>query len=253
MADSSRLLKRILKSGAEALGIEISRRGHREFGVDAFQDMAFHVRSPSPVVLDIGANTGQSITRLRRHMPGSVIHSFEPSPSVFAKLRANTSGIGGLQLWNCAIGATGGEVILNENSNSDLSSVLPLGPNGWGSVLGQTKVNCRTLDEFVETEGLDQIDILKVDTQGYELEIFKGAESTMRSNKIALVFFEINFEALYLDLPGLPELFDFLTTRGFRLVSIYDIHHNNGLAGWGDALFIRQSYLDADGSPSPRC
>jgi FkbM family methyltransferase len=248
MPHPSRLLKDFVKAAFGAVGIDISRRGHRVFGADAFQDMALHVRSPNPLVVDIGANTGQSIAKIRRHLPGSTIHSFEPSPSVFRELTANTQGIGRLHLWNCAIAAENGELILNENANSDMSSVLPLGPNGWGTVVNQTVVKCRTLDEFVDTEQIDHVDILKIDTQGYELEVFKGAESTMQANKIGMVFFEVNFAALYLNLPSLPELFEFLTSRGYRLVSVYDIHHDRGLAGWADALFISQSYFDSNKS-----
>jgi FkbM family methyltransferase len=241
------LVKDLVKHGFAAIGLEVSRRNSRAFGADAFKDIAYHVRSPRPIVLDIGANTGQSVMKFRRQMPASIIHSFEPSPASFRELSTNTRGVRLLHLWNCAIGSAAGEVILNENSNSDLSSVLPLGPAGWGTVVNRTRVRCRTLDEFIETERIPQIDVLKVDTQGYELEVFKGADVVLRSNMIGMVFFEVNFESLYQNLPSLPELFEFLSVRGFRLVSIYDIHHHdNGVAGWGDALFIRESYLGSD-------
>jgi FkbM family methyltransferase len=241
------VFKNLAKRGLSKLGIHVSRGG-RAFGENPMEDIVFHIRSQYPVVFDIGANTGQSIQRFRQFLPESTIHSFEPSPTVFRELDAATRGMNRLRLWNCAIGSVSGELVLNENSNSDLSSILPLGPRGWGTIVNRTVVASRTIDEVLASEDIERIDVLKVDTQGFELEVLKGAKQSFESNRIGMVFFEINFESLYLNLPSLPELFQFLTSHGFKLVSIYDIHYENGVAGWGDALFISEAYLRKNGA-----
>lgn len=250
MRSPGRAAKDLFKDAFELIGVEVSRPAKQKFGRNPYADIAYHLRSAKPLVFDIGANTGQSIARIRQRIPHAQIHSFEPSPTVYRELVSNTHGLDQVRLWNCAVGAVKGELLLNENSNTDLSSVLPLGPTGWGTVVSQVKVECRAIDEFVAAEGIDLIDVVKVDTQGFELEVFKGAESTLRNGKIGMILFEVNFEPLYEGLPTLPQLFELLTARGFRLVSIYDIHHNNGVAGWADALFINESYRQAM-KPSP--
>jgi hypothetical protein len=132
---------------------------------------------------------------------------------------------------------------LLENSNSDMSSFLPLSEMGWGTITNETPVLVRTIDQFCDEEGIDKIDVLKSDTQGFDLEVFKGAEESIRKKKIGLIYFEIIFADQYKKLPSFSESFDFLTARGFKLVSFYKIYYQRKLAGWTDALFVHESYL----------
>jgi FkbM family methyltransferase len=212
-------------------------------GADPLEDMARFLREPQPLIFDVGANIGQSIEQFRLWFPDCVIHSFEPSPKTFRTLRRNTFRLKNVQLWNCALGATPGQETLLENSYSTMSSFLPLGTLGWGEPRKETPVEVRTVDELCLEQGIERIDVLKSDTQGFELEVFKGAEATMRANRIGLVFYEVIFSELYRGLPPYHELFRFLTERGFQLASIYDLHYRRHLAGWGDALFVHHSLL----------
>jgi hypothetical protein len=86
------------------------------------------------------------------------------------------------------------------------------------------------------------VDILKSDTQGYDLEVFKGAEQAMHRQQIGLVYFEFIFSDMYKKLPAFDEVFRHLIDRDFALVSIYEFHHQNRLAGWCDALFVNKTY-----------
>jgi hypothetical protein len=75
------------------------------------------------------------------------------------------------------------------------------------------------------------------------LEVFKGAERTIRENRIGLIYFEIIFCDMYKNLPSFSEVYDFLTGRDFLLVSFYQFHYQEQLASWTDALFVHKSYL----------
>jgi len=83
---------------------------------------------------------------------------------------------------------------------------------------------------------------VKSDTQGYDLEVLKGAEGMFRENAIKLVYSEIIFSNLYKDMPSFGQMYDFLITRGFRLVSFYEVTYEDGLASWTDGLFAHQRY-----------
>jgi hypothetical protein len=120
---------------------------------------------------------------------------------------------------------------------------LPLGKFGWGTITKETLVEVKTIDQFCRDEGIERIDILKSDTQGYDLEVFKGAERTIRENRIGLIYFEIIFCDMYKNLPSFSEVYDFLTGRDFLLVSFYQFHYQEQLASWTDALFVHKSYL----------
>jgi FkbM family methyltransferase len=210
-------------------------------GGDAFFDMASVVGPESPVIFDVGANIGQTVSKFRATFPQAAIHSFEPSPRTFRALEKNVSHLSNVWAWNCALGAAAGQMPLLENQLPEWSSLLPLGESGWGSVERETLVDVRTIDEFCVEKGIRKIDILKSDTQGYDFEVLKGAEQMLRTGAISLVYCEIIFSELYKNIAPFGQMYDFLIDRGFRLVSFYDVAYDKGLASWSDGLFIHKS------------
>jgi hypothetical protein len=103
-------------------------------------------------------------------------------------------------------------------------------------------VDVMTLDSFLAGQGIERVDILKSDTQGYELEILKGAENALRNNRIGLIYLELIFSPMYEGLPPLHEIFRHLAERNFSIVSIYEMQHQRNLADWADALFVNREY-----------
>jgi len=239
-------LKKKIRSIANKFGYDIVPFTPRRMGKDFLSDARWFLRDERPLIFDVGANVGQSIERFRGSFPDATIHAFEPSPSTFASLKANTTGISNIRLWNCALGASSGSMAFLENSISDMSSFRPIGPSGWGKVTRQTPVEVRTIDQVCSEENIERIDILKSDTQGFELEVLKGAEATIRSNRIGLVYVEVIFSEMYENQPTLTELYDFLVSRGFLLVTFYEFQYQRQLASWTDALFVHQSFLNAE-------
>jgi hypothetical protein len=135
---------------------------------------------------------------------------------------------------------------LLENTNSTMSSFLPLSKFGWGNIKQETIVEVKTVDQFCQEKNIERIDILKSDTQGFELEVFKGAEHTIKANKIGLICFEIIFSDMYKELPSFAQVCDFLESRDFLLVSFYKFSYQEDLASYTDALFINKSYVRID-------
>ncbi len=195
-----------------------------------------------PVIFDVGGNVGQSVAELKREFPDAIVHSFEPSPVSYEKLKKNVGGEKGVFAWNLALGSRAGRRVLHENELPTMSSLLDLGDKGWGAVKKETEVGITTLDQFCAEQKIDRIDILKSDTQGFDLEVFKGAETMMRANRIGLVYCEIIFSELYRDLPDFREVMAHLASRGYRLVTFYRVE-NMGDGFWSDALFINDLYF----------
>src|SRR5271165_841345 len=97
----SRLKDSIRKLG-DGFRTRILRRRPPEVGQSAIADMKrFLPSGVSPLILDVGANAGQSVKRYRRAFPSSIIHSFEPSQRIFDQLKANIAGQHGVFAWNC--------------------------------------------------------------------------------------------------------------------------------------------------------
>jgi FkbM family methyltransferase len=224
-------------------GIDIRKVSSVESGSDPWEDMKKFIKKHRPIIFDIGANCGQSIYNFRKHFPDSIIYSFEPSPNTFNVLQEGYSENRDNHLVNIAIGSKTEEVILLENINSRMSSILPLGKNGSGKIVRRTKVIMNTIDEFCKNNQINHIDILKSDTQGLELEVYKGAEKTLNKGQIRMIYYEVNISEIYQNLPKFTEVIDYLLIREYKLIAFYKIHYQKQLASWTDALFIHKSYL----------
>lgn len=233
-------MKRLLRRFMRRFGLDIVRIAP---GRDPLADMASFLKNDHPIIFDVGANQGQTVHWLRSGFPASTIHSFEPSPTTFQTLSQQTSHFKDVHLWNCALGSVPGRMKLLENEKSEMSSFLPLGESGWGQITRETEVDVKTIDQICDDQKIAHIDILKSDAQGFDLEVFKGAERMMQSNKVGLIFVEVTFSDVYEQLPSFGQLYDHLISRGFRLVSFYQFYYQNQLAGWTDALLVHKSLL----------
>jgi FkbM family methyltransferase len=187
-----------------------------------------------PVIYDVGANLGQSVHRFRNLFPNATLHAFEPSPATFRDLEVAASGMHGVVLVNAGVGATPGRMELIERDQRDMSSFLDTDVSGWSEEVARTPVEVVTLDEYAR----GRIDLLKSDTQGFDLEVLRGAESLIRSHRIGLVFLEVNFAPLYVGQPRFDELLGWLLDRGLELVGVYNLYSKGHRAGWCDVLFI---------------
>ena len=192
-------------------------------GCDPYKDIKFLLKAKNthPVILDIGANTGQSVKKFKKIFPESVIHSFEPSPKTFEKLSNICSGYSNCTPWNMGIGSNDGFLNLHENTFSVMSSFLKLGSLGWGKEHETSKVPIATVTSFTKQHNIKFIDILKCDTQGFELEVFRGAKQLMIENKIGLIYFEFTFTSIYNDLPKFEDVFSILRDNRFRFITSY--------------------------------
>jgi FkbM family methyltransferase len=233
-------IKSVIKASVRALGYDIRKV---VVGQDPFYDMQQLTKSqPSPVVFDVGANVGQTIDSLRRVLAQPKIHAFEPSQQTFRELQDKYSGISNLHLNNFALGAQHGVLEFIENTHPTMSSFLEPSIASWGAVKQRVQVNIRTVDDYCADLGLETIDILKLDTQGFDLEVIKGANRLLGRHRIHLIYMEIIFSEMYKGLPRLDEIFGSLADRGFVLITFYEFHYQNGRLGWTDALFVDQRF-----------
>ncbi len=234
------MLKRVIKYGLSSLGYEVRRIPN--VGWDPFKDMSHFVTSSTPVLFDVGANIGQTIQSLHQHFKQSTIHAFEPSPSVFQTLQERTIGITGLHLVNAGLGAHSQVKTFVENQNPVMSSFLEPGKDCWGSVKQRFCLKLDTIDEYCERAHVRHIDVLKSGTQGFELDVLRGASRMFEQKRIHLIYLEIIFSAMYQGLPAVDELFGFLFGHGFRVLSFYGMNYQNRLLSWTDVLFVDPAY-----------
>ena len=214
-----------------------------DIGQDAYFDMkGFIAPNSSPIIFDVGANVGQTIDACRQIFPQPTIHAFEPGKAPFDSLLQTHSKLPHIRLNNFALGSKPGRQIFFENLSTDMSSFLPLGPDGWGQISNQREIEVSTIDRYCSQYEIPFIDLLKSDTQGFDLEVIKGAQGLLNARKIRLIYLELTFQKLYRGIPRMDEIYRFISDQGFELVSFYKFHYLNGRAGWTDALFIQPQF-----------
>ena len=232
------MLKAVVRSCLRAAGFEL-RRIHQDPGPDPLAYVRrVLARTPKPVILDIGANVGQSLTTFLAYWPGATIHAFEPARSAFAALQRNTSGTRGVVLNHCAVGAAAGSQPFFENSEIVMSSVLETGHEGWGEIVARYEVPTTTVDQYLDGHGIDRVHLLKIDTQGSDLSVLAGAAASLDHHRLVFVFAELNFAELYRGQCRADEVLRFMHDRGMPLVGLYDFHYRGDRAGWADGLFV---------------
>jgi len=244
-----RAFKTLARNTLQKFGYDCSRvrfpPGQRP-GIDPFNDMAYFLRgNPSPVICDVGANEGQTVQNFKLVLPSSVIHSFEPSLEVFQLLKKNIGQFDSVTAWNIGLGAEKKTMQLNENSFSTMNSFLPATHETFGTVQKVTSVETEPLDCFAAANNLEVIDVLKIDTQGYEYEVLKGARDLLKNNKIKLVYLEVTLGWMYNDLPSLTSILSYLQNNKFLIVSFYDQRHKfpERTLWWCDILFVHETVI----------
>lgn len=195
-------------------------------------------------VLDAGANVGQFAIASAKLFPDVWVHSFEPVPVCFEKLRQNVSCLGNVAVYHLALGKNEGKVPLYVNSYSHASSVLPLAPahrEAFPEAREEKEITVKlsTLDRvFAGTELLRPI-LLKLDVQGYEAEVLRGGEETLK--RVDYVVLEASFKPMYEGELLFMDVVRLMEDQGFRFERPLGWLEapGNGEILQMDALFVR--------------
>lgn len=196
-------------------------------------------------VIDVGANTGQ-FGRLARSIYSGRISSFEPVSHVFVEL---ADAIASDQSWNiyqCALGAESGMKTIHVSASSVYSSLLKannfcaarFGTRSLGE--REESVTVRRLDEVLEeiSPGNHQEKIyLKLDTQGYDIEVFKGLGEKLH-NVVALQS-EVSLIPLYEDMPHWTESISIYEKAGFGVAGMFPVSWDAGRVVEYDCILTR--------------
>ena len=238
----SRHVRRLVKL-LRLLASPMFRRGLR-FGVGAAIE---HRGAIGPMaletVVDVGAHTGQFSLLVRALHPSVRIVAFEPQAGAAARYRRVFAQDSRTTLHQAAIAPQRGPAAMHVSASSDSSSLLPITRRqaelfpGTGEV-GTIAVDAGPLDAFIAPEDLAAPALLKIDVQGFEMEVLRGSRPLL--GFFEHVYVEASFEELYEGQALAGEVAAFLEERGFAEAGRFNVSADRaGAPIQADFLFHR--------------
>lgn len=184
------------------------------------------------LVIDVGANRGQYYDFLRQEVGYTgTVWSFEPLPDLARGLEQRAQVEGNWQIFACALGEAEGTASINRMAASEFSSLLapshaqPARFKEMNRVTESIPIRVRRLDEVLaETlpHGQSPRTYLKLDTQGYDLAVLRGASACLP--KVLGLQTEASVRPLYEGMPDYRTAIAEVETLGFRLSAIFPVN-----------------------------
>ena len=192
-------------------------------------------------IAHVGAHQGQEVNIYLNIFPNSNIHLFEPQKDLFKDLEEKFKNNENISLYNFALGESKlTSHMFISNNHGESSSFYK--PKEHLNLYPEIKFNksdllyeIKPLDEL----GIQNIDFLNIDTQGFELEVLKGATNTLLKN-VKYILIEINTKELYKGAPLVNDIDSFLRNYDFIRT---DTQFWAEKDPWGDAFYVKKDYI----------
>jgi FkbM family methyltransferase len=216
-------------------------RGHVAAAIE-HEKVAF--RHDFGSIIDVGAHHGQFALLARRRYPSATLYCIEPLTEARARLERIFMNDDNVVIIAVAAADSRAETDFHVSRASDSSSLLPI-TNRYTTAFPGTeraavaRVRTERLDELLDSDSLRRPVLLKIDVQGAELAVLRGAERLLCC--IDEVFVECSFVEFYEEQPLIDDVVRHLHERAFRLSGIYSVvYDGEGRCLQADLLFTRR-------------
>jgi FkbM family methyltransferase len=212
--------------------------------------LAMRYLPSNPVIIEGGAYDGSETKIMSKLWPQGRIYSFEPIRELYHRVVEETKYCPNVTVYPLALGEVCEERpiylawVPEEPTKICMSSSL-FPPKDhllyYGPIFkGTQTIDMVSLDAWAEENGIEKIDLLWFDLQGYELAAFKGASKLI--SKVSVIMTEVEFSELYEQQPLYPEVRSWLEEEGFTLVGGDFRFPKDPNQHFGDALFVRKNH-----------
>jgi FkbM family methyltransferase len=204
------------------LGYRYYKIRYQPFGIDHALDVRRFLEPGGKVsvVFDVGANEGQSARIYSEQFPEAIVFSFEPVTTTFARLVKNTRNLEHVKPFHIAFGEEVAELdirLFDQSVRNSLKYGADVTSDGPAE-----RVRVTTLDAFVAEHRVEEIDFLKIDTEGFDLEVLRGAETMLAAGRITFILVEATFDQKDRFHTPFHAVEAYLHQFGFEFVDLYD-------------------------------
>lgn len=241
-------IKNIIKSFIGHLPSLIYKRKKLILGRDVASDIKkLYPDLPVKTIFDVGANTGQTSQYFSYGFPKAHILAFEPIRATFTELQRNTAHLKRVSGFNYAFGSLEGNCTVYLKPDSQWNSLLD--EVNTTSLVSEV-VTVKTIEQFCDENSIEAIDILKTDTEGFDIQVMQGANRYLSQGKIKFVLTEVGFLEADKSHTFFPDMHAYLVTKGFRFCCLYDLanyYYSDGSFGlvYCNALFVNSKAINS--------
>jgi FkbM family methyltransferase len=191
------------------------------------------------VIFDVGANIGQSIREFVLDYAGARILSFEPDPNTFRTLKSSYGNHRQVSLHNMALSDRSGRLYFDDTSPVSEIHAIAKDQNNTALPL----VDVTTIDQFCSDYGIERVSLLKIDTEGNDLNVIRGASGMLRRGLIDVIFAECSLMQTSRRLVSFSALQSAMREYGYVCFGIYDQSFGERAGdmeiNWGNCAFVK--------------
>lgn len=178
-------------------------------------------------VFDVGANVGERSLEFASEFPDAEVYCFEPVATTCEILARELGRLARCRCFQLGFGDVPGTVnMLSNLAHPNRSYVLPDGEQGAEKIPDRAaeivEARMDTIDRFCARHGIAHIDLLKIDTEGFDMNVLKGAQGMMEKRGIRLIVVEAGMYAGNTRHVPFLDLHAYLEGLGFVLFGMYD-------------------------------
>lgn len=202
-------------------------------------------------MFDVGGNVGQTVSAMRRYFPEAEVWTFEPVLSSYRVLESLAAEHDGVRPFNLALGSVDGSALVTARPTWVKNHVVADGNLARADEPTQ-EVTIATGDAFCAEHGLDQIDYLKIDTEGHELEVLRGFSGMLADFGVDLLEVEVGMNWENSRQVPLEHVKGYLEPMGYFVFRLYEqVPERSGRPHLRrvTAVFVSRPVIDANVRP----